>query len=82
MSENKNEDFEIYTLGPEDLIHVSRTLNKLNELQKDVFLDMPDRMVVRSFEEYMVPIGYVVSIDDGWYFEAITVKEQERIGKL
>jgi hypothetical protein len=82
MKENENEDYEIYTLSPEDLTRVANTLAKLNELQKDVFLDIPDRMVIRSFEEWMMPIGYVVSIDDGWYFEAITVKEQERIGKL
>jgi hypothetical protein len=81
MKENENETEEIYTLSPEDLLHVANTLTKLNDLQKDVMLDLPSRIVVRSYEEWAA-IGYVIHIDDGWFFEAITVKEQEKIGRL
>jgi hypothetical protein len=71
----------LYTLSPEDLIAVSRTLNKLNELQKDNFLDLPEKIVVRSYDDWLA-IGFVVSIDDGWFFEAITEDERETIGSV
>jgi hypothetical protein len=83
--ENEDETPELeapplYTVSPQDLLAVSRTLTKLDELEKDTFVEIPHRLLLRSFDDWM-PIGYAV-YEEGWFFEAITSDEREQKGKL
>ncbi|UDL16859.1 hypothetical protein SEA_ATUIN_196 [Arthrobacter phage Atuin] len=71
---------EIYTLEAKELENIAKTLKRLNELSDGAYLDTPDRILIRSFDDWE-PIGYAVQIDEGWFFEAITVSERETIGK-
>lgn len=71
---------EIYTLDAKELENVAKALRKLNEVSDSAYLDTPDKILIRSFDDWQA-IGYVVHIDEGWFFEAITVTERETLGK-
>lgn len=70
---------ELYTLCEGDLTHAAQVLRTLNDLQKNTYVDFPERLLIRNKTDWM-PIGYAV-LEDDWYFEAITADERETIGK-